>query len=189
MHLSLCLHVHHSKCPLGAPAHVWKAYLNGPGWVSICCTCVPWSWASRSQEVLGGMRQLQQRTEFCWDRERRENFNRNSSSVLKLKIKLYHKGQCDQAQLTIFSFPCFYQHLSSTGVAFSRGSQQGSEVLYQWVFFPLRKEENPFKIDHFQEDSSLSDSCVCSWQIQLCSLWLVGHSGQAAVRIITVLFT
>lgn len=114
-----------------APALVWKAYLKGPGWVSICCTCVPGLWASRSQEEAGG-HQLQQRTEFCWGgRGSRENFNRNSSSVSKLKIKLYHKGQCDQAQLTIFSFPRLYQHLVSTAVAFSRGSRKGSELLYQ----------------------------------------------------------
>lgn len=97
-----------------------------------------------------GERQLQQRTEFCWGgRGSRENFNRNSSSVSKLKIKLYHKGQCDQAQLTIFSFPRIYQHLVSPAGALSRGSRKGSELLYREAFFPLRKGENPFKKDQF----------------------------------------
>lgn len=61
-----------------------------------------------------GVHQLLQRTEFCrGGRERRKNFNRNSSSASKLKIKLYHKGQCDQAQLTIFFLsPVFISALS-----------------------------------------------------------------------------
>lgn len=61
------------------------------------------------------MHRLLQRTEFCrGGRERRKNFNRNSSSASKLKIKLYHKGQCDQAQLTVFFFlsPVFINALS-----------------------------------------------------------------------------
>ena len=61
-----------------------------------------------------GAHRLLQRTEFCrGGRERRKNFNRNSPSVSKLKIKLYHKGQCDQAQLTIFFLsPVFINALS-----------------------------------------------------------------------------
>lgn len=62
-----------------------------------------------------GVHRLLQRTEFCrGGRERRKNFNRNSSSASKLKIKLYHKGQCDQAQLTVFFFlsPVFINALS-----------------------------------------------------------------------------
>ena len=97
---------------------------------------------------------------------------------MRLKIKLYHKGQCDRAQLTdFFLSPVFINTRVSTGVAFSRESQKGSEVLYQWVFFPSRKEENPFKKDHFQGWSSLPASCACTGQIQLCSRWLVEHSG------------
>lgn len=97
--------------------------------------------------------------------------------------------QLQQKTEFIFSFSCIYQHLVSAGVASSRGSQKGSRVLYQWVFFPLRKEENPFQKDHFQGQSSLSDFCACSRQIQLCSRWPVEHSGQAAALIITMLFT
>lgn len=137
-----------------------------------------------------GVHQLLQRTEFCrGGRERRKNFNRNSSSASKLKIKLYHKGQCDQAQLTIFFFLLYLSALCLCWRGSHRGSRKASGVLYQWVFFPLRKEENPFKKDHFQGQSSLSKSCAYCWQIQLCSLWLVEHSGQTAALIITALCT
>lgn len=89
--------------------------------------------------------------------------------------------------LLILSFPCIYHHLVSTGVAFSRGSQNGSEVLYQWVLFPLRKEENPFKKDHFKARAA-SQSPVRAAGRSSCA-----HGGrrstQAAALIITVLFT
>lgn len=138
-----------------------------------------------------GVHRLLQRTEFCrGGRERRKNFNRNSSSASKLKIKLYHKGQCDQAQLTVFFF--FLPYLSTLYLCWRgshRWSWKANRVLYQWVFLPLRKEENPFKKDNFQGQSSLSESCAYGWQIQLCSLWLVERSGQAAALIITVLCT
>lgn len=76
-----------------------------------------------------GAHRLLQRTEFCrGGRQRRKNFNRNSPSASKLKIKLYHKGQCDQAQLTIFfSFSCIYQRSVSAGEAVTgeAGRQMG----------------------------------------------------------------
>lgn len=70
---------------------------------------------------------LQHRPELCGEgKEREEKFNRNSSSVSKLKIKLYHKGQCDQAQLTRIPFPCMYQHSLSPARAVGKGSWMGS---------------------------------------------------------------
>lgn len=85
-------------------------------------TCTAWAVSASAAPVSSGcwqagpgkQRKLHQlhRAEFCrggW--ERREKFNRNSSSTSRLKIKLYHKEQCDQAQLTDFFFGLYLSTL------------------------------------------------------------------------------
>lgn len=75
-----------------------------------------------------------------------------------------------------FLSPAFINTRSLLEWHFAGEAGREMRFLYQWVFFPLRKEENPFK-DHFRGQSSCPESCASSRHIQLCSRWLVEPSG------------